>query len=130
MRKRARHILIVKLDDLDHATLSGTLLADGFTHVCEARNIAETILAARKAPLDLILVDQTLGAIPAQQSLNQLRKAVRCEQPPVVLLADQVDVKTSLMAKAAGIAHVQRHPIDYEGELRPMLYELLRIQRS
>lgn len=130
MRKRARHILIVKLDDLNRAILAGTLLADGFTNICEARNFIESIQAARKAPIDLILIEQQIGAIPAQQFLDHLRKAGHCEHTPVILLADQIDVKTTIMAKAAGIKHIQPQPIDYDGELAPIVYDLLRIKRG
>lgn len=130
MRKRARHILIVKLDDMNRAILAGTLLADGFTNICEARNFIESVQAARKAPIDLILIEQQIGAIPAQQFLDHLRKGGHCAHTPVILLVDQVDVKTTIMAKAAGIAHIQQRPINYDGELRSVVYELLRIKRG
>ena len=127
IRKRGRRILLVQRDDLDRSLLAGLLLADGFTQVVEARNYLECIRSLRASPLDLIIVEHQVGPVPAPQFLVNLRKAGHCDRVPVVLLAAQPDVKTTIMARAMNIAHIQRQPIDYEGELRSVLYDLLKI---
>jgi CheY-like chemotaxis protein len=127
VKKRCRRILLVQADDLNRAILAGTLQVDGFRQVKEARNLVEALQCTRNGTFDLILLDQGVGAQGAQTLLERLRKLGHLEEVPVVMIADTCDVKTTIMAKAARIDHVQRVPVDYDGELRAVLHRLLKI---
>jgi len=127
MKKRGKRILIIMHDDLDRACLAGILQVDGFSHVMEARNYAEALGWFRVAPIDLVILDQQVGAHPGQKSLERLRGQGYCIETPVVLVSDHLDVRVTIMAKALRIAHLQKKPIDFDGELRAVLYRLLRI---
>jgi len=127
IKKRGKRILIIMHDDLDRAILAGTLHVDGFCKVMEARNYAEALGWFRVAPIDLLVLDQQVGAHPGQKFLERLRGQGYCLETPVVLLSDHLDVRASIMAKAMRIAHLQSKPIDYDGELRAALYRLLGI---
>ena len=74
MKKRGRRILLIQIDDLDRAILAGTLLVDGFSQVKEARSFTEALRWVREGAMDLILIEQQLGTMSAQQLLEQLRK--------------------------------------------------------
>jgi CheY-like chemotaxis protein len=127
LKKRGRRILLVQIDDLDRAILAGTLLVDGFSQVKEARSFSESLQCVREGPLDLILLEHPLGAVSAPQFLERLRKLGHCEEVPVILLTDQEDVRTTLMAKMQHIAHLQPRPVDYDGSFREVLYRELKL---
>lgn len=127
LKKRGKRILIIMHDDLDRAILAGTLQVDGFSHVMEARNYAEALGWFRVAPIDLVILDQQIGAHLGQKFLERLRGQGYCVETPVVLVSDHLDVRATIMAKALRIAHLQKKPIDFDGELRAVLYRLLRI---
>jgi CheY-like chemotaxis protein len=127
VKKRCRRILLIQSDDLNRAILAGTLQVDGFRQVREARNLLEALQCTRVGTFDLIILDQTIGTHGAQTILERLRKLGHCEDVPVIMIAEHTDVKTTIMAKAARIDHVQKVPIDYDGELRGVLNHLLKI---
>ncbi len=127
IKKRGKHILIILHDDLDRAILAGTLQVDGFHNVMEVRNYAEALGWFRVASPDLVILDEQVGAHPGQKFLERLRVQGYCTETPVVLVCEHPDVRTTLMAKAMRIAHLQRKPIDYDGEFRAVLYRLLGI---
>jgi len=127
IKKRGKRILVVAKDDLDRAILSGTLFVDGFTKVVEAGNFLDALKGSRSAPLDLIIIEQQIGISDAKQFLERLRKHGECEDTPVVMIAENPGVRTTLMAKSSGIAHVQAKPADYDGELKGVLGRLLAL---
>jgi len=127
IKRSGKRILIIMHDDLDRAILAGTLQADGFRPAMEARNFAEALGWFRVTPIDLVIVDHQVGAHPGQVFLDRLRAQGYGLETPVVMTADEVDVRTTIMAKAHRITHLQRKPIDYDGELRVMVHRLLGI---
>ena len=127
MKKKAKRLLLILFDDLDRAILGATLKVDGYEKILEARNYLEALAHCKVFPLDLILIEQQLGTHTAQAFLEKLRKQGVCLEVPVVLLADQLDVRVKIMAKAAGIDHIQKVPIDYDGQLREKLNVLLKL---
>jgi len=127
IKRSGKRILIIMHDDLDRAILAGTLQADGFRPAMEARNFAEALGWFRVTPIDLVLLDHQVGAHSGQVFLDRLRAQGYGLETPVVMTSEDVDVRTTIMAKAHRIAHLQRKPIDYDGELRAMLHRLLGI---
>jgi len=127
IKKGGKRILIIMHDDLDRAILAGTLQVDGFRQVVEARNYAEALGWFRVASIDLVILDQQVGAHAGQKFLERLRGQGYCVETPVVLVVEHADVRTTIMAKAMRIAHLQKKPIDYDGEFRAVLYRLLGI---
>lgn len=127
IRKRGKRILVVAKDDMDRAMMSGTLFVDGYTSVLEAGNLIEAFQACRKLPPDLVIIEQQIGNTEARDFLSRLRSQGDWEGTPVVMLSDSPGVKTTLMAKSAGIAHVQAKPTDYDGELKSVVSHLLQL---
>ena len=127
VRKKAKRILLVMFDDLDRAILSSILKADGFEKIHAARNLLEATSHFKVFTLDIIIIEQNLGAFTAQEILTRLRKQGLCQQLPVVLLAAEVDMRLKIMAKAAQIDQIQKLPVDYPGELQPALLRLLNL---
>jgi len=127
IKRSGKRILIIMHDDLDRAILAGTLQADGFRPAMEARNFAEALGWFRVTPIDLVILDHQVGAHSGQVFLDRLRAQGYGLETPVVMTAEEVDVRATIMAKAHRIAHLQRKPIDYDGELRAMLHRLLGI---
>lgn len=127
IKRSGKRILIIMHDDLDRAILAGTLQADGFRPAMEARNFAEALGWFRVTPIDLVILDHQVGAHPGQVFLDRLRAQGYGLETPVVMTSEEVDVRTTIMAKAHRISHLQRKPIDYDGELKGMLHRLLGI---
>ena len=127
LRRAGRNILLVIPEDMDRAILAGTLIVDGFRRVREARNFIAAVESVRAVPPEVVVLDQRIGSHDAQQFLDRIRQNGLGEDVPVILLADKADVRTTLMAKAARISHVQTKPVDYDGSLRGVLERLLRV---
>lgn len=127
LRKGGRRILLVMLDDLDRAILAGTLQVDGYRQVVEARSFTEALRWFRTGPVDLVILESQVGAHSGQRLLERLRAQGHAQDTPVVLLAEAGDVRAKLVAKVARVAHLQRKPVDYDGELRGVLERLLGI---
>lgn len=128
LRKAGKRLLLIQSDDLDRAILAGTLQVDGYRQITEARNYLEAIQAIRTVPPDLILIEPQVGTHTAQAVLEKLRKQTECQDVPVVMVASQPDVRTTLMAKMARVAHVMRDPLNFDGELKGVLVKLLNIE--
>lgn len=127
IRKRGKRILVVAKDEMDRAILAGTLFVDGFRMILEAGNLLEALHACRKAPPDLVIIEQQIGNADAKNFLERLRLQGDWENTPVVLLTACPCARTTLMAKSAGVAYVQAIPTDYDGELKGVLDRLLRL---
>lgn len=128
LRKRGKRVLIILKDDLDRAILSGTLQVDGYRQIAEAGSVVETLRAVRTLKPDLIVMEPHLGEVNAQQLVERLRLKAGCEKVPVVMIADDLDIRTKLMAKAARIDHLQAWPTDYDETMKGVLTRLLAIE--
>ena len=127
VRKKAKRVLLLMFDDLDRAILSSILKQDGFEKIHAARNLLEAVAHFKVFSLDIIIIEQTLGAFTAQEILTRLRKQGLCQNIPVVLVAPEVDMRMKIMAKAAQIDFIQKSPIDYPASLQPALLRLLKL---
>lgn len=128
IRKAGRRILLVILDDLDRAILAGTLQVDGYRQIAEARSYTEALRWFRAGAVDLVILEAQVGVHTGQRMLERLRAQGVALETPVVMLAEAGDIRAKLMAKVAKVAHLQRKPIDYDGELRGVLERLLGIE--
>jgi CheY-like chemotaxis protein len=128
IKKRGKKILLIIHDELDLAILSGTLQVDGYRQIHEAKSVLELLRTVRTIAPDLIILEQNFGNVGGQQLLERLRKYEGCKSAPVIMIADAVDVRTALMAKAARIDHLQTWPIDYDGVLKDVLARLLILE--
>ena len=126
-RKRQKRILLIMLDDLDRAILSCTLKVDGYEKIHEAHSFLEALAHFKVFDLDAVIIEQQVGEQSAQEFLVKLRKQGFCVDPPVVLLTPALDVRIRIMAKAAGIEHIQQVPVDYDGIFRDVLHGLLKL---
>jgi len=128
IKKRGKRIMIIIKDDLDRAILSGTLQVDGFRLIQEAQNMIEVMRFFRTTPPELVLMEQKVGAVGAREFLEKLKKQGYCTSVPVILIAEVPDVRTVLMAKVAGFSHIQRNPVNYDGELKAIIYKWLKLE--
>lgn len=127
IKKRGKRILVVMLDDMDRAILLGTLQVDGFTRTGEARNFLEATSWLRQNRPDVMIIDHAVGMHSAQQMIEKFRAQGLLEDIPVIMLANEGDVKALIKAKAIGVSKVLKHPVNYDGGLRPALWELLNL---
>jgi len=127
IKKRGKRILVIMLDDMDRAILLGTLQADGFSRTGEARSFIDATTWLRHNRPDLVIIDHTVGVHSAQQVIEKLRTQGFLEDTPLIMLANEGDIRTVIKAKATGVAKLVNHPINYEEALRPAIQELLSI---
>ncbi len=125
IKKRGKQIFILMLDDLDRMILAGTLQADGFHRIGEARNYMEAITWLKTHVPDLVIVDHHVGLHTAQQMIEKLRQQGFLEKTPIIMLALPGDVRASIQAKAAHLDRLVTYPINYDGEVRAILMQLL-----
>ncbi len=128
IKKRGKRILVIMLDDLDRAILGATLLVDGFTRVGEVRNYLDAINWLRVNTPDVVIVDHHVGVHSGQQIVEKLRSQGFLDQSRIIMLAQAGDVRALIQAKASQMDRVIRYPIDYDGEMRPFLMELLDLK--
>lgn len=128
LKKRGKRILVLMQDDLDRAILAGTLQVDGFTRTAEARNFVMAFAWLKQHPADLLIVDHHLGMHTAQQVVDRLRQAGFLEDTPILLVSEKGDVRANLMARVAQFQAVLHNPIDYDGEMRDLVYRILKIE--
>ncbi|MDP2876371.1 MAG: hypothetical protein Q8O00_09320, partial [Holophaga sp.] len=127
IKKRGKRIMIIIKDDLDRAILGGTLQVDGFRLIQEAQNMIEVLRFCRTTPPELILMEQQVGTVSAHEFLGKLKRQGHCTSVPVILIAEAPDLRTALMAKAAGFAYVQPSPVNYDGELKAVIHKWLNL---
>ena len=126
-RKKTKRVLLVMVDDLDRAIFGSTLKQDGFEKIHGARNLLEAVAHFKVFTLDIVIIEQHLGALTAQDILTRLRKQGLCQKTPVILLAPEVDMRVKIMAKAAQIDHVQKLPVTYTEDFQAVMTRLLKI---
>jgi len=127
LKKRGKRILVLVLEDMDRAILAGTLQADGFTRVAEAKNFLAANAWLKTHRPDLLILEHPFGTHTAQQVVEKLRAAGHLQDVPIVMIAAQGDVRATLMAKAAHIDLVVHPPVDYDGLLKGHLMRLLAL---
>ncbi|BDU72238.1 response regulator [Mesoterricola silvestris] len=123
-RKDGRRILVALTDDLDRTILASSLRADGYRKVHEARSAAEALDHLKVFPMDVVILGETVGTLPAADFLARIRRRGG-DHTPALLLASQVDVRTLALARTAQIEHVLPLGGDYGDGFRDILAGLL-----
>jgi CheY-like chemotaxis protein len=121
LRRRGKRFLVIMPDDLDRSIFVCTLHVGGYTCFFEARNLVHGLELSKKAKIDAIFLDQHIGPLTGTEVALRLRKMGRLEGVPIFQFMQSPDVKSLLSAKAAGVNHVVKLPVDFDGELKNLL---------
>jgi CheY-like chemotaxis protein len=125
LRKRGKKILLVLPDDLDRTLLMAILHQDGYRCLFEANSLIKALEANRHYPLDMVMVDQTVGHHGALEVIETLRSQGLPKKTPVVVIQRQPDVRLAVAARAGGVNLVLEHPVDFKGALKAPMEEML-----
>ena len=121
LRRRGKRFLIIIPDDLERSLFICALQGGGYTCFFEARNLVHGLEMSKRAKIDAIILDQQIGPLSGAEVAQRLRKMGRLEDVPIFQLMRSPDVKALLSAKAAGVNHVVKTPLDFEGEWKELL---------
>jgi len=125
LRKRGKKILLVHADELQRTILAGAFRADGYRCLYEASSLVQALDIRRRMPLDLLLVDQSVGVHGALELVEVLRTRGLPRETPVVVLQRRPEVRLTLAAKGGGVTFLVDHPVDFQGRLKDRLEALL-----
>ncbi|WLT30356.1 response regulator [Geothrix sp. PMB-07] len=130
LRRRGKRFLVIMPDDLDRSIFVCTLHVGGYTCFFESRNLVHGLELSKKAKLDAIFLDQQIGPLTGNEVAQRLRKMGRLEGVPIFQLMQAPDVRAVLSAKAAGVNHVVKVPVDFDGELKHLLDRTLGLTKQ
>lgn len=125
LRKRGKKILLAMADDLDRTLLMTILHHDGYRCLFEASSLVKALECHRRLPLDLVVVDHTVGRHGALEVIETLRSQGLPKQAPVVVIQRHPDVRLTVAARAGGVQLLLEHPLDFSSDLRGPLEVLL-----
>ena len=121
LRRRGKRFLVIMPDDLDRSIFICTLHVCGYSRSYEAKNLIQGLEWSKKGQIDAIILDQQIGPLTGTEVAHRLRKMGRMHDIPIIQLMSAPDVRSLLAAKAAGVNHVVKVPIDFDGELKGLL---------
>jgi CheY-like chemotaxis protein len=121
LRRRGKRFLVIIPDDLDRSIFICTMGVGGYPCAFEARSLVQGLDHAKKTRFDALFLDEQIGTLTGLEVARRLRKLGHLEEVPTFLFAKSPDVRLTLAAKAAGVAHVIRQPVDFDGELKGLL---------
>lgn len=98
---RAKNVLIVEDDDDAREVLGELIMALGH-HAVSAANANEALRRAGEAPLDLALIDLSLGGVDGCDVARQIRNVEHGAKIRLVALTGYSDDRTRQNAAAAG----------------------------
>jgi CheY-like chemotaxis protein len=130
LKRRGKHFLVIMPDELDRSIFVCTLHVGGYTCFFEARNLVHGLEMSKKAMIDAIFLDQQIGPLSGTEVAQRLRKMGRLEGVPIFQLMQSPDVRALLSAKAAGVNHVVKVPVDFDGELKDLLDRTLGLLKQ
>jgi CheY-like chemotaxis protein len=121
LRKRGKKILMVMADELGRTLLMAQFHQDGYRCLFEANSLVQALECHRRAPMDLLVVDQTVVRHGALEVVDALRAQGLPKRTPVVVIQRTPDVRLTVAAKAGGVSLLVDHPVDFmEGLKNPM----------
>ena len=120
-RRRSKRLLVIMPDDLDRSIFACTLHIGGYTCCTEARNLIQALDMTKRVQIDAIFLDEQIGPLAGTEVAVRLRKMGRLGEVPIFLFQHAPDVRTVLSAKAAGVNHLLKLPVDFDGDLRDLL---------
>jgi CheY-like chemotaxis protein len=121
LRRRGKRILVIIPDDLDRSIFICTLEVGGYANFMEAKNLVQGLELSKKAQVDAIFLDQKIGPLTGTEVAQRLRKMGRMHEVPIFQFMHAPEVRALLSAKAAGVNHVIKLPVDFDGELKLLL---------
>jgi len=125
-RAAAATILVVDDDPLVRGMLEEALAALGYGVLSAASAPAALAVIERTLP-DLVLTDVHMGAMSGVELTTRLKRDVRTQLVPVVILTAVADLDSRVAALAAGADDFFAKPVDLI-ELRTRLAALLRLK--
>ena len=120
-RRRTKRLLVIMPDDLDRSIFVCTLHIGGYTCSTEARTLIQALDLTKRVQIDAIFLDEQIGPLAGTEVALRLRKMGRLGEAPIFLFQHAPDVRTVLAAKAAGINHLLKLPVDFDGDLKDLL---------
>jgi len=125
VRKRGKKILLVMGDELDRILIMAMLHQDGYRCLFEAKSLVQALDHQRRVPLDLVLVDQSVGHMHALDLVEVLRDKGLPGSAAVVVVKRTVDHKLTLASKGGKLHLLLDRPLDFQGVLKPGVERLL-----
>jgi CheY-like chemotaxis protein len=121
LRRRGKHFLIIMPDDLDRSIFIKTLQTSQYSCFFEAKNLVQGLEMSKKAQIDVIFLDQQIGPLTGTEVAQRLRKMGRLDGVPIFQFMHEPDMRALISAKAAGVNHVVKLPVDFDRELKDLL---------
>lgn len=130
IRRRGKRYLVLIPDDLDRSIFVCTMGVGGYPCAFEARSLVQALEHSKKVRMDVLFIDEQIGAMTGLEAARRLRKLGHLEDVPMFLLAKSPDVRLTLAAKAAGVTQVVRLPVDFDGTLQRLLDATFRLREQ
>ena len=125
VRKRGKKILLVMGDELDRILIMAMLHQDGYRCLFEAKSLVQALDHQRRVPLDLVMVDQSVGHMHALNLVEVLRDKGLPSSVAVVVVKRTVDHKLTLASRGGKVHLLVDRPLDFQDVLKPALERLL-----
>jgi CheY-like chemotaxis protein len=123
IRKLARQILMLSAQSSLHA-LAEAFRQDGFRHVFEARTLREAQIVANTHPINLLLIDNSMGGHWARDLLKALQAHDLFRDTPIILIVECRNEFSLAIAEDLGAMHIHERRESYE-DLWPVLRQVL-----
>jgi diguanylate cyclase (GGDEF)-like protein/PAS domain S-box-containing protein len=105
-------LLVVDDDENNRDLLARRLRRDGYAVICACGG-AEALEAARRSPVDLVLLDNMMPGLSGLEVLQQLRLAQSAADLPVIMVTAQTGSEDVVRALEAGANDYVTKPIDF-----------------
>jgi CheY-like chemotaxis protein len=120
-RRRTKRLLVIMPDDLDRSSFVCTLHIGGYTCSTEARTLIQALDLTKRQQIDAIFLDEQIGPLAGTEVALRLRKMGRLGEAPIFLFHRAPEIRVLLSAKAAGVNHVLKVPVNFDGDLKDLL---------
>ena len=122
----AKRVLVAVAEDGARTALRETLAGEGYA-VAEAARGAEAVVAARRAPPDVVIVDRHLPDLDVAELCGELRREMTA---PVLVLTDEDDEVTTVRCLRAGADVCVPRPISVREVVARVLALIRRVELS
>ena len=127
LHKRGKKILLAMSDELERISLLAQLQHDGYRSLFEAQSLVQALEHHRRVPLDLVVLDQSVGHMGALKLLDVLRENGLPKETPVVVMQKTVDHQLTLARKGGRVNLLVERPLDYDAAMKLPLEGLLKL---
>jgi CheY-like chemotaxis protein len=125
VRKRGKKVLLVMTDDLELTTFMATLHQDGYRCLFEAKSLVRALELVRRLPMDLLVLDQTVGHLGALKMVEVLRASGLPQEVPVVVMQKSFDHQLNLAVVKGQVNLLVERPVNFPGVVKQVLEGLL-----